>query len=112
MINILSLSFLSVLFHLFIGKIFSKYFNINNNTFYDLSLISLIGLVSLSFFALLINFFLPLSQTINTIFFIIIIIFSILTNQNILKILYQKKYIIHRYYYIKYFFINSSKQYV
>ena len=68
MINILYLSFLSVLFHLFIGKIFSKYFNINNNNFYDLSLISLIGLFSLSFFALVINFFLPLSPTINTIF--------------------------------------------
>ena len=112
MINILFLSFLSVLFHLFIGKIFSKYFNINNNTFYDLSLISLIGLVSLSFFALLINFFLPLSPTINTIFLIIIIIFSILINQNIFKNFLSKKYSIHRYYYIKYFFINSSKQYV
>ena len=57
MINILYLSFLSVLFHLSVGKIFSKYFNINNNNFYDLSLISLIGLFSLSFFALVINFF-------------------------------------------------------
>ena len=94
MINILFLSFLSVLFHLFIGKIFSKYFNINNNNFYDLSLISLIGLVSLSFFALLINFFLPLSPTINTIFFIIIIIFSILTNQKILKNFISKKNIL------------------
>ena len=94
MINILFLSFLSVLFHLSIGKIFSKYFNINNNNFYDLSLISLIGLVSLSFFALVVNFFLPLSPAINTIFFTIIIIFSILTNQNISKSFISKKNIL------------------
>ena len=93
MINILFLSFLSVLFHLSVGKIFSKYFNINNNNFYDLSLISLIGLFSLSFFALVINFFLPLSPTINTIF-LIIIIFWILTNQNLSKSFISKNNIL------------------
>ena len=93
MFNILLLSFISILFHLSVGKIFSKYFNIDKDSFYDLSLTSLIGLISLSFFSLLLNFFLPLNQLTNTIVLILLILTSISTSQNLIIKFKSKNYI-------------------
>lgn len=100
MFNILFLSFLSVLFHLSIGKIFSKYLSIENNNLYELSLTSLIGLISLSFISLLSNFFFPLDQFTNTIIFLLLIITSITTNHNLFRRLISKKY-------LKFIFIST-----
>ncbi len=84
MINLLILSFLTVLFHLFVGKNFSKFLGTNNNTYFDLGLTSLFGLISLSLISLLINFFLPLNQQTNTIVLVILILFLFITNPNFL----------------------------
>ena len=89
MINLLFLSFSTVLFHLFVGKNFSKFLGTNNNTF-DISLTSLFGLISLSLISLLINFFLPLNQQTNTVVLIILILSLLITNPNFLKIINQK----------------------
>ena len=94
MINLLFLSFLTVLFHLFVGKNFSKFLGTNNNTYFDLSLTSLFGLISLSLISLLINFFLPLNQQTNTIVLIILILSLLITNPNFLKN-YKSKIVIN-----------------
>ena len=90
MFNLLLLSFLTVLFHLLVGKNFSKFLNTNKNTYYELSLTSLIGLISLSFIALIINFFLPLNQQTNTIILITLLVSILLTNRNFLKKIISK----------------------
>jgi len=94
MINLLFLSFSTVLFHLFVGKNFSKFLGRNNNTYFDLSLTSLFGLISLSLISLLINFFLPLNQQTNTIVLIILILSLLITNPNFLKN-YKSKIVIN-----------------
>ena len=83
MLNILLFSFLTVFFHLCTGKIFSKSLNINNNSFYPLSLISLVGLIVLSFISLFLNFFFSLNQLLNTVILIIVLVFLI--NRNFIK---------------------------
>ena len=90
MFNLLLLSFLTVLFHLLVGKNFSKFLNTNKNTYYELSLTSLIGLISLSFIALIINFFVPLNQQTNTIILITLLVSILLTNGNFLKKIISK----------------------
>ena len=90
MFNLLLLSFLTVLFHLIVGKNFSKLLNTNKNTFYELGLTSLIGLISLSFIALIINFFVPLNQQTNTIVLMTLLVSILLTNKNFLKKIISK----------------------
>ena len=90
MFNILLISFLTVFFHLFTGKIFSKYFNINNNTYYNLCLTSLLGLITLSFIALLLNFFFPLNLLVNTTVFILLLFLLVLINNDFIKKLQSK----------------------
>ena len=94
MINLLILSFLTVLFHLFVGKNFSKFLGINNNTYFDLSLTSLFGLISLSLISLFINFFLPLNQQTNTIVLVSLILSLLITNPKFLKN-YKSKIVIN-----------------
>ena len=94
MINLLFLSFSAVLFHLFVGKNFSKILGTNKNTFFDLSLTSLFGLISLSLISLLINFFLPLNQQTNTVVLIILILSLLITNPNFLRN-YKSKIVIN-----------------
>ena len=74
MIHLFISSFLASIFHFITGKLLSNHFNLDNKSFYSLSLTSIIGLVFLSFISLTLNFFLPLSYTVNTIIFIVIIL--------------------------------------
>lgn len=91
MLNILLFSFLTVFFHLSTGKIFSKSLKINNNSFYHLSLTSLVGLIVLSFISLFLNFFFSLNQLLNTIIFITLLFFLI--NSNFIKNVRNLKYL-------------------
>lgn len=64
---------------------------INDNSFYHLSLASLVGLIVLSFISLFLNFFFPLNQLLNTIIFIIVLI--LLINNDSIKNFRNPKYL-------------------
>ena len=100
MFNLLFCSVLSTLYHFACGKIFSGYFDLKDNKFYDLCLISLIGLTSLSFLGLFLNFFTPLDKYINSYIFLIIIFLFIILHYKNLKNFFNILY-------FKYFFFCS-----
>jgi len=85
MIHLFISSFLASIFHFIAGKFLSNHFNLDNRSFYSLSLTSIIGLIFLSFISLTLNFFIPLSYTVNTIIFIAIILLFLIFIKFFLK---------------------------
>ncbi len=86
MFNLLLTSLLSVFLHFASGTLVLKFLNISlKKTFYFYSLTSLLGIIFLSFIALLANFFFKLDILFNTLIFLIIIIIFFIFQRNFIK---------------------------
>lgn len=92
MINILVCSFLSTIYHFISGLIFSRYFGLKKNNIYYFALISLCGIVFLSFISLILNFFVPLNKITNSLIFIVLFLSVLILYQDTLKNYYKKTF--------------------
>ena len=90
MFNLLLSSFLTVFFHFCSGTLILKFLKIKiKQTYYFYSLISLLGIVFLSFIGLFSNFFFKLDVYFNTIIFILIVFVFFLTQKKLIRELYN-----------------------
>lgn len=91
MFEVLFLSILVTIYFYLIGSIFKKKIDTTFSFFCETSLN---GIIFLSFFALVLNFFIPLNNYINTIIFITIICFGIFKHKNTLISKYSLYFIL------------------